>query len=42
MLIYEKIPEGLIEGYGGPRTGNEPPVTTVAASDNGALPDHLN
>jgi hypothetical protein len=39
MPIYEKIPEGLVEGYGGPRTGNETPVTTVVASDNGALSD---
>jgi hypothetical protein len=39
MPIYEEIPESLVEGYGGPRTGNKPPVTTVAASDNGALPD---
>jgi hypothetical protein len=37
--IYEKIPVGLVEGYGGPRTGNETPVTTAAASDNGALSD---
>jgi hypothetical protein len=39
MPIYEKIPEGLVEGYGGPHTGNETPVTTVGASDDGALPD---
>jgi hypothetical protein len=39
MPICEKIPEGLVEGYRGPRTGSEPPVTTVSASDNGALPD---
>jgi hypothetical protein len=39
MPIYEKIPEGLVEGYGGPRTGNETPVTTVSASDYGALSD---
>jgi hypothetical protein len=39
MPIYEKTPEGLVEGYGGPRTDNEPPVTTIAASNNGALPD---
>jgi hypothetical protein len=39
MPIYEKIPEGLVESYGGPRTGNETPVTTVSASDNGALSD---
>jgi hypothetical protein len=41
MLIYEKIPEGLVEGYGGPRTGNATPVTTVVASDKGALSDQL-
>jgi hypothetical protein len=41
MPIYEKIPEGLVEGYGGHRTDIETPVTTVAASDNGALPDQL-
>jgi hypothetical protein len=35
----EKIPEGLIESYGGPGVSNETPVTTVAASDNGDLWD---
>jgi hypothetical protein len=39
MPIYEKIPESLVEGYGGPRSGNETPVTTVSASDDGALSD---
>jgi hypothetical protein len=39
MPIYEKVPEGLVEGYGGPHTGNETLVTTVAANDNGALPN---
>jgi hypothetical protein len=38
MPIYKKIPEGLID-HRGPCTGNEKPVTTVVASDNGALPD---
>ncbi len=39
MSKYQKIPEGLEEGYGGPRTDNETTVTEVAASDNGALSD---
>jgi hypothetical protein len=39
MPIYEKIPEGLVEGYGGPCTSDKNPVTMLSASDNGALSD---
>jgi hypothetical protein len=39
MPKYEKIPEGLLEGYRGPRASNKTLVTTVAASNNGTLLD---
>ncbi len=38
MVKYEKIPEGLVEGYLGPRTNIEPTVSGTAASANTA--DH--
>jgi hypothetical protein len=34
MPIYEKIAEGLVEGYSGPHKGNETPVTEVEAGDD--------
>jgi hypothetical protein len=41
MPTHEKIPEGLVEGYTGPRRDSETPVTAIVAGDNGASNDEL-